>query len=270
MEDLLTATAVLPQLSTRWLGHNYEHFAAITSTNDELKARVAQGNEQWPPEGTVLVADYQSAGRGRLDRRWEAEPGTSLMLSALFRPDWEVGRLMWLTMMACLAVAEASEALTAVPVHIKWPNDLVIERDGVWYKTGGLLLEGNVAENGRLQSVILGLGLNVNMRAAQLPAGRMPVTSLLLASGQPVSRRDLLLEILTRLEYHYENAVNGRSPQPAWQNRLMTLGRAVTVVRPGQPDLTGVAVRVDDVGQLVVQTDDGQAHKVIAGDVSLH
>jgi BirA family transcriptional regulator, biotin operon repressor / biotin---[acetyl-CoA-carboxylase] ligase len=270
MDDLLTPTAVLPHLTTRWLGRSYEYFATITSTNDELKARVAQGNAAWPPTGAVLVADYQSAGRGRLDRRWEAEPGTSLMLSALFRPDWPASRLMWLTMMASLAAAEAIETVTAVPVHVKWPNDLVIEVAGVWCKTGGLLLEGNVAENGRLHSIILGLGLNVNMSAAQLPAGRMPVTSLSLAAGQPVARRRLLLELLARLEAHYDNADNGRSPHSAWQKRLMTVGRTVTVVRSGQAELVGLAVGVDDEGQLLVQTGDGQPHKIIAGDVSIH
>ncbi|MBK8985414.1 MAG: biotin--[acetyl-CoA-carboxylase] ligase [Chloroflexi bacterium] len=272
MVEELASTAVLPHLHTGWLGHAYHYYPTISSTNDVLKEMVRQGSDQWPPAGTVLVADYQSAGRGRLDRRWEASPGTSLMMSLLFRPDWPGQQLLWLTMMASLAVLEAAETavgIHAAPMGVKWPNDLMIWQEGVWRKWGGLLLEGSVAENGRLQTVVMGLGLNVNMTTSQLPQGITPTASLSLAAGRPVSRLALLVDILTRLEGYYAAAEDGRSPQPQWQARLITLGQMVTVSRPGQPLLAGQAVGVDEWGQLLVQSADGRQHTIAAGDVSL-
>ena len=225
--DDLKETAVLPKLTTNWLGHSYAYLETTSSTNDVLKQWVAAGSEADPPQGTVLVANYQSQGRGRLGRRWEARAGTSLMLSLLLRPDWSVAQSLWLTMLAGLAAAEAIEALMPVPISLKWPNDLGTEQDGIWYKLGGLLVEGSVSENGRLQNVVIGMGLNVNMTAAQLPEGITPVTSLLLAGGAVVDRQALLVAFLERMEYWYETAVAGQSPHAAWEKRLITLGREV-------------------------------------------
>ncbi|MCB8985333.1 MAG: biotin--[acetyl-CoA-carboxylase] ligase [Ardenticatenaceae bacterium] len=269
MDDELTKTAVLPHLSTRWLGQNYHFYDTITSTNDILKEWVNQGDASQPPAGTVLVADYQSAGRGRMSRRWEAERGTSLMFSLLLRPNWPAQQLTWLTMIASLAVVEAAEHLVSVPLGVKWPNDVMLSLDGSWRKWGGLLLEGSVGEDGRLQTAILGIGLNVNMTAVQLPEGLTPVSSLSLAAGHRLSRRRLLVDILASLERHYEAAAAGDSPQTRWRERLITLGQAVTVHQAGQAALQGQAVDVDAWGQLLVQTRDGRMHTIAAGDVSL-
>lgn len=268
MGEDLRATAVIPRLTTHWLGQSYHYYAAITSTNSVLKDMVAQGVSALPA-GTMLLADYQSAGRGRLDRRWEAAPGTSLMLSLLFRPDWPGQQALWLTMMASLAVTEAAASLVDGPLGIKWPNDVMLWHDGEWRKWGGLLLEGSVGENGRLQTIVLGIGLNVNMTAAQLPPGITPVSSLSLAAGRPISRVQLLVDLLARLETYYEAAQAGHSPQPTWQQRLITLGRTVSASRPGEEPLVGQAVAVDEWGQLLLQTGDGRVHTIAAADVSL-
>lgn len=264
----LDETAVLPHLPTRWLGRPYTYYETIPSTNDRLKELAAQGEGE-PPAGTVLLADYQSAGRGRLNRRWESPPGVSLMFSLLLRPDWPAQQLLWLTMLASLAAVEAAEAQIAIPLGIKWPNDLLLLQDGAWYKWGGLLLEGNVGQNGRLSQVIIGMGLNVNLSAAQLPEGITPVSSLTLVAGRPLDRRALLLDLLARLEAGYERADAGQSPQPAWRDRLITLGQPVTVSQPGKPLLAGLAYDVDAWGQLLVQTENGQIQTIAAGDVSL-
>lgn len=267
--DQLGETAVIPYLPTRWVGKPYHFYETITSTNDRLKDMLAQGDKQQPPAGTLLLADYQSAGRGRLNRRWESPPGVSLMFSLLFRPDWPAQQLLWLTMLASLAAVAAAEAQVTATLGVKWPNDLMLLEDGVWRKWGGLLLEGSVGQNGRLQHVILGMGLNVNLTADQLPEGITPVTSLSLAAGRPLDRRALLLDLLARLEQGYEQANAGQSPQPAWRARLITLGRAVTVSQPGQPSLDGLAHDADAWGQLLLQTPDGQMFTIAAGDVSL-
>jgi biotin-(acetyl-CoA carboxylase) ligase len=163
MDDELTETAVQSALTTRWLGRHYHYFDTIGSTNDRLKEMVAAGDGQHPPAGTLLLTDYQSRGRGRLDRRWQAPPGSSLLLSVLFRPDWPAEQAQWLTMMASLAAADAIETATDLTVGVKWPNDLLVAGDGDWRKVSGLLLEGVLGDDGRLQSAILGIGINVNI-----------------------------------------------------------------------------------------------------------
>jgi BirA family biotin operon repressor/biotin-[acetyl-CoA-carboxylase] ligase len=267
MDDLMK-TAVMPRLKTVWLGQQYEYVDTISSTNDVLKQQVAEKTMPELPHGAVLVTDYQSKGRGRLGRRWEALPGTSLMLSLLLRPNWPAEQSLWLTMIAGLAAAEAIESLSPVQISLKWPNDVGVELDGIWHKLGGLLVEGNMEGNGRLQSAVVGMGLNVNMTAAQLPEGMTPVTSVLVAGGQSVDRQALLLAFLTRMEYWYETAVAKQSPVSAWEKRLITVGREVQV-RQGEDVVVGTAVGVDEWGQLLIQTDDNAIHTITAGDVTL-
>ncbi|MFO7680741.1 MAG: biotin--[acetyl-CoA-carboxylase] ligase [Chloroflexota bacterium] len=257
-------TAVLPHLTTRWLGHSYHFLETTTSTNDVLKKLAADG----AAAGTVVATDFQSQGRGRLGRRWEAAPGTSLMLSLLFRPDWPAERALWLTMIAGLAAAEAIESLTPLSISLKWPNDVGLTLADGWSKLGGLLVEGELDENGRLRQVVVGMGLNANMMPEQMPEGITPVTSLLAAGGEPVDRQALLLAFLMRMEEWYETAVSGQSPQPAWQARLVTLGRSVQVTQ-GDRVLMGTAVGVDEWGHLLLRTPSGEQHTIGAGDVSL-
>lgn len=263
-------------LKTRWLGQPTIYHASVGSTNDELKQMVAAGTAVSPSAGTVILADYQTQGRGRFDRRWEAQPGSSLLFSALFRPNWPGERTNWLTMLACLAVAKTVTAHTGLDARIKWPNDIVLNVDGVWHKVCGLLLEGNLADDGRCQSAILGIGLNVNISPAELPSAPTPPTSLLAATGQMISRRELFIELLSCLETHYEAAVNGRSPQPAWEQHLVTLGQPVTVsysgagtFGPTETEVVGTAVGTDEWGHLFVRDTAGQLRRIVAADVTL-
>lgn len=269
-EPELNPAIVGATLTTRWLGRAYRYRPAVDSTNDQMKRWAAEG----APHGAVWLADFQSAGRGRLDRRWDAPPGTSLLLSALLRPTgWPAERGAWLTMLAGLAVVEAIEAITGLPAQLKWPNDVVLAsgETGEWHKVCGLLLDATLAPAGdRLESAILGIGLNVNIPATALPVAATPATSLLVAGGRPVSRRALLPALLERLERHYEAAVAGHSPVGAWAARLITLDRHVVVTSIGQSSsLTGVAEGVDEWGQLLVRDATGALHTVAAGDVTL-
>lgn len=265
MEDELAEPAVLAALTTKWLGRSYHYFPEIGSTNDALKEAA-----QDLPAGAVFLTNYQQQGRGRLQRRWLAPPGTSLLLSILFRPDWPPEQAQWLTMLASLAAATAVEALTQRSVGIKWPNDMMLQQAGRWCKFGGLLLEGVLDENGRFQHIILGIGLNINLPADQLPDAATPATSLLAITGTAVSRRAVLLRFLQHLEINYEQAVNGRSPQPAWQEKLITLGRPVTVNQAGATaSISGTAAAVDEWGRLLVRDAQGQLHAIAAGDVTL-
>ncbi len=267
-EDELDEAAVRAELTTTWLGRSYQYTAALDSTNERLRARAA---DPALPSGTVLLTDFQSAGRGRLGRRWEAPAATSLLFSVLFRPGWPARRGAWLTMLGGLAVAEAVEAATGLRVGLKWPNDVVILMDegAAWRKVCGLLLEAMLDADGRVESAVLGVGLNVNTPPDQLPDAPTPATSLLAAGGQFVPRRPLLLTVLQGMERRYDAAAGGRSPAGVWAKRLVTLGHEVTVSAAGAPPLSGRAEGVDEWGQLMVRDAAGTLHTVAAGDVSL-
>jgi BirA family biotin operon repressor/biotin-[acetyl-CoA-carboxylase] ligase len=265
-EPELNKAAVGATLTTQWLGRAYRYAVEVDSTNEQMKRWAAEG----APHGAVLLADYQSAGRGRLDRRWDAPPATSLLLSVLLRPaGWPAERGAWLTMLAGLAAAEAGESVAGLPARLKWPNDVLVEQDGQWRKTGGLLLDATL-DGPRLATAIVGIGLNVNIPTEALPDFATPATSLLAAGGQTVSRRALLVALLTRLEGHYAAADAGQSPAAAWSTRLATLGQAVTVTAAGSaPPLAGVAEGVDEYGRLLLRDAAGQRHTIAAGDVTL-
>jgi BirA family biotin operon repressor/biotin-[acetyl-CoA-carboxylase] ligase len=217
----------------------------------------------------MALTDFQSHGKGRLNRRWEAPSGSSLLVSLLFRPNWPPQQAYWLAMMAGLAAVSAVRQETDLNPALKWPNDLVLEVEGVWHKFGGLLLEANF-ENDRLAYAVLGSGINVNIPPDALPEAAVPATSLLALTGRPVNRLSLLNRYLMELERLCEAAVSGQSPQPAWVERLITLGRPVRVSGGSlETTVQGTAEGVDEWGRLLVREDDGRLHTLAAGDVSL-
>ena len=181
--DSLAREAIAPRLRGRF-GHEYL-FVESTPSTQLLLAPEA-------PEGTVVVAGEQTEGRGRLGRRWLAPAETSLLCSVQLLPRVDPQRLPELTGVAALAAAEAIEVLTGLPPEIKEPNDLLV---------GGRKVAGVLAE-AREERVILGIGINVNIPAGELPTG--VATSLLLETGREVDRADLLVELLDRLEQRYD------------------------------------------------------------------
>lgn len=188
--DTPTREAVAPLLRGR-LGRDYRFVPECASTQRLL--------EPGAPEGAVVATDFQSEGRGRLGRRWEAPAGTSLLFSLQLRPRVTSDRLPELTLVAGRAVADAIEAVAPVRTSIKFPNDVLIRGR----KVAGILAE---ATEGR---VVLGIGVNANVPEDALPAEVVtPATSLLAETGRAVDRRALLAEILARLEAGYD-AWNG-------------------------------------------------------------
>jgi BirA family transcriptional regulator, biotin operon repressor / biotin---[acetyl-CoA-carboxylase] ligase len=272
MNDTFTESEILAALKTRRLGRPTYYLPETESTNDLLR-EMSAGESGRLPSGTLVIADYQRRGKGRLGRRWEAPPATSLLFSLLFRLDWPAEQATWLTMMGSLAAVTAIEQATALEAAIKWPNDLLTGTSaGGWRKVGGLLLEGDFDEHGRLRTAVLGIGINVNVAAAQLPEGPTPATSLLVESGRPVNRLHLLADLLQRLETMVE-ATPGQTPQPRWHERLVTLGQAVQVTSaPGKAahsSLSGIAEGTDAWGRLLVRDEAGTLHTISAGDVTL-
>jgi BirA family transcriptional regulator, biotin operon repressor / biotin---[acetyl-CoA-carboxylase] ligase len=187
----LSPDAVLPRLRGR-LGRPYEHVASIPSTQLLLPADA--------PEGALVVAEEQTEGRGRLGRRWLAPTGTSLLCSLQLRPPVDGERLPELTVVASRACADAIAARTGLAPQLKFPNDVLV---------GGRKVAGILAE-AREGRVVLGIGVNVNVAADELPREvERPATSLLVETGREVDRADLLVELLDRLERRYDAWLSG-------------------------------------------------------------
>ncbi|WP_033259282.1 MULTISPECIES: biotin--[acetyl-CoA-carboxylase] ligase [Kitasatospora] len=232
------------------------------STNADLAARAQDG----APEGAVLVAESQQAGRGRLDRRWSAPPRSGLFLSVLLRPQGvPVERYGWLPILIGTAVSATLDRIAGLRTGLKWPNDLQTDVDGRERKLGGILTELSGG------AVVAGLGLNVSLRADELPVPT--ATSLALAGAETTDRQTLLRAVLREFADLYgEWTAAAGDPHasgllPAYTARCTTLNRPVRVQLPGERELLGQAVAVDGDGRLVVRTPDGVRHPVSAGDV---
>jgi len=233
-------------------------YAEVDSTNTALVEEARSG----APEGLVLVADHQTAGRGRLGRTWSAEPGTALLVSVLLRPPLPIDEIPVVLMAAGLAACDGVEAAAGFRPRLKWPNDLVVEDR----KLAGLLTE---AIGGADPGVVLGLGINVSASAypAEL-AGE--ATSCEETGARPVDRGELLVAFLVALESRYATVLStgGReSTLAAYRSDSATLGRRVRVELTSGPALEGNASRLADDGTLVVVDDAGAEHQVNVGDV---
>ena len=255
----LSMESIKRGLKTDLIGQRIVYYSSLGSTNELLKGLAAQG----APEGTLVIADEQTAGKGRLGRKWLAPPGTSLLLSLLFRPDFAPNQAQRLTMICSLAIADAIEGLTGLPAGLKWPNDIFIRGR----KAGGILTESGTT-GGRLDYVVVGMGLNVNLDISALPELRGMATSLSQELGREVPRLELLWKILAGIEMRYESLRRGESPHEEWAARLINLGRQVQVTTP-QGALAGWAEGVDADGALILRTPDGQRKRILAGDVTL-
>lgn len=245
------------------------YLPATGSTNDVAKALAAQGAE----EETIVVADEQTAGRGRMSRRWLAPPGTCLLCSLLFRPELPLTQPQWLTMLCSLAAADAVEKVTGLRVALKWPNDLVVQpqipnpKSQSWKKLAGVLTETGVMGK-RLDFAVVGIGINVNIAPDALPALAPDATSILAETGRQVDRVTLLAALLAGVEARYERLRAGTSPRAEWAGRLATLGQRVDVAT-SRGVLIGMAESVDEDGALLLRAPDGRLHRLLAGDVTL-
>jgi BirA family biotin operon repressor/biotin-[acetyl-CoA-carboxylase] ligase len=232
------------------------------STNADLLARALAGE----PEGTVLAAEEQRAGRGRMGRAWTSPPRAALTFSLLLKPAVPPARRGWLPLLTGVAVAEAVTKATGVETGLKWPNDL-LAADA---KLAGILAEAAG------DAVVVGIGLNVSTEPAEFPSprpGALPATSLRAAGAAAPDREDILLAILEGFERWYRAWQQaGGDPdrsglRPEYTRLCATIGRAVRAELPGGQALSGSAVGVDSDGRLLVLLSSGSEVAVAAGDV---
>jgi BirA family biotin operon repressor/biotin-[acetyl-CoA-carboxylase] ligase len=248
------------------LWRDFEVVESTGSTNADLLARALAGE----PEGAVLAAEEQRAGRGRMGRTWTSPPRAALTFSVLLKPAVPLARRGWLPLLAGVAVATAVTQVTGVKTGLKWPNDL-LAADA---KLAGILAEA------ASDAVVVGIGLNVSTEPAELshllaPArpGALPATSLRAAGATALDRASLLLAILGELEHWYRawQRAGGdpdRSGLRAEYTRLSaTIGRTVRAELPGGQALSGPVAGVDSDGRLLVRVSSGSEVAVAAGDV---
>jgi len=261
MVEMLTERQVwsaLAGLDAGMFGKNVVFQQQVGSTNDIAR----QLAEEHAPEGTLVIAEEQTAGRGRLGRTWESPPGVSLMQSILFRPDIEAGLANRLVMAVGLAAADACEAVADVRIDVKWPNDLQISGR----KVAGILPESALVGD-RLAWVVVGIGINVNQEFADDHPLAGTATSLRMAAGQEIDRLTVLREMLVRLAIWYVQ-IRANSLYRAWMDRCVTLGQRVQI-RVGDSTVEGIAEDLDLAGALWVRADDGNLRLVSAGEATI-
>jgi BirA family biotin operon repressor/biotin-[acetyl-CoA-carboxylase] ligase len=263
--DLERATAALANAP---IGHTIEYVATLPSTMGLARAWAADGHMA---SGAVVLAESQSAGRGRLDRRWEAPAGRALLLSILLRSEQIPRQPGRLPMIAGLAMLDATAHLVpGLSAGLKWPNDLLVGEDpATANKAAGILVESTV-HNGHLQSAVVGIGINVNQSADELPTVEPPArspTSLSLACGRPLDRTELLIALCRAFAAHLLEP--DANLVARWRSSLWTLGRPVTAHNPDGTIINGLAVDITPSGGLVIESEQGRREIFEAGDVSL-
>ena len=255
---MISAAEVQHSLKTKFLGQTIHTFEVVDSTNTVAKKLAETG----APEGTIVVAEYQAAGRGRYNRKWYGERGKNILLSLVLRPlGSELTRL--LTYLTAVCAAEVAEDRTKKRVKCKWPNDLLLNGK----KFCGILLECSWQES-TPEYVIVGLGMNVNQENFPNEV-RSTATSLKIECGREVDRVGIIRSFLQHLETRYlQSRVKGYgSVLAAWETRCSMFGKEITIDRSGEV-LTGRAIRLDSDGALVIKNHRREI-RIFAGDVTV-
>jgi len=251
-------SAALAPVERGVFGLSLVHQSQVASTNDFLRELAVQG----APEGAVVIADEQTAGRGRLGRVWVSPPNANLMFTTLFRPSLPPDLALRLVMVAGLSIAEACEEIAGVKVDVKWPNDLQI--DGK--KFVGILPESSLTGD-RLDYVLIGAGVNVNQRFDQADPLFETATSLRMACGDMIDRAPLFALIMQNC-HRWHAHLSDRDLLDAWRERCVTLGQRVRALSP-QGMISGLAHDIGGNGALFLKDDSGNIHFVHASEATI-
>lgn len=256
LPDRLFASEISFGLNTRYIGRRIYYYETVSSTMDIAMELGIKGAS----EGTIVVAEAQTEGRGRLGRRWLSPKYKGIYTSIILRPNILPNSASFFSLLSAISVCGAVEEMLGLEVEIKWPNDLLIGNR----KFAGILTElsGEIDE---VRFIVIGAGINVNSSRDSLPPG---ATSLKEENGSFVNRADLLKEILRKVEQYYI-IFNSKGSAPIieeWQSHRNTIGKRIKVTCKNC-HLEGMAVDIDTDGALLVRTDSGIVKKVMAGDV---
>lgn len=254
--DDLSLGALRRGLKTSFIGRKLVYYPRLSSTMAIAREEVRRG----APEGTVVVADEQTIGKGRMDRVW-LSPRGSVSLSIILYPSLDY--LPSLIMIASLAVARTIRAVTGLEAQIKWPNDVLI----CGRKVCGILIESGVSGNS-VDYAVIGIGINVNLKTSDFAEIPSAATSLSDETGGDVPRLEVIRRLLVEVEGLYLSLSDGDAVYREWRDSLITLGRKVRV-ESGEAICEGVAESAATDGSLLLRQPDGSSVRITAGDVTL-
>ena len=260
--DRLKPAEIITHLKTKWLGHSIHYVESVDSTNNLAKRLAEEGCDN----GLVVVSEEQKGGKGRLSRGWFSPFACGNWFSVVLKPPFLPQEASKCTLLAAVAVVKAVNKYSGVNAAIKWPNDILLNGK----KLVGILTEMS-AEFGKINYIVIGIGINVNVPHSIVPDDiKDCAVSVADAAAEPVERVQILADVLDNLEDLYESVLqNGFAPVLAeWRKYSCTLGQQVKVIAPDET-YCGLAVDIDENGLLVVKKEDGTTEKVIAGDVSI-
>lgn len=258
--DILRLDDIKHGLRTKVIGKDIRLLAETASTNT-LAMELAAGGA---PEGTVLIAETQTGGKGRLGRKWISPKG-NLYVSVILRPNVPTHKAPLITLMGAVATASAIRTACQLPAGIKWPNDILLSGR----KVSGLLTEMR-AEPDRIMHIALGIGVDVNMDLGELPSDiRGLTTTLAVEAGRQIERTSLLQQICRELEHWYSIFLkNDAEVLKEWESLNLTIGNRVAVSGFGET-IEGLAQGIDSEGRLIVRMVDGMVRTVASGDVTI-
>ena len=261
--DVMSKAEIESLMKTKWAGHPVIYHDQVDSTNTQAK-RLGEELAR-DGHGTLVVADLQTAGKGRRGRSWESPSGASIYMSILLRPDILPDQAPMLTLVMAQSVAEAVRELTGAEVGIKWPNDIVLNGK----KICGILTEMS-AEIDYINYVVIGVGVNVN--TPDFPeALAKTATSLKIELGQNIKRSLLIAAVMKRFEENYETFIRTgdlSKIQEQYNSLLVNRDRDVRVMEPGH-EYNGHALGINRTGELLVEKEDGTTAEIFAGEVSV-
>jgi BirA family biotin operon repressor/biotin-[acetyl-CoA-carboxylase] ligase len=250
----------LNTLTTKQIGRNVLSFDSIDSTSTFSKTL----HHTEAPHGTIVIAEEQTAGRGRLQRNWISQREKNLLFSVILYPEFDIEKVSLLPFVGSLAVADAIESVTELSPTCKWPNDVLINNK----KVCGMLLESSTGNSGPVK-IILGIGVNVNQE--EFPDDLLyKASSLKIECGIAIDRIRLLQKILEELENRYEQ-LSHFPPQRMlndWRMKALLFGKKITVLE-SEFSFAATAIDVAENGSLIIETEDGTKRNIFAGDVSL-
>ena len=260
--DLLLPCEVNRFLNTEFMGKRIDYYDTIDSTTKVARNMCIGGNHE-SLNGTVIIAEEQTGGVGRLGRAWSSPRG-GLWISIILKPKIDMGHLFTVTMAASIAIARAIKRETGIGALIKWPNDIYIGDR----KVGGLLVEIS-AETDKINYCIIGIGIDVNVRQEDFPEDMVtPITSISAETGNEINRAALLARILRGFEQRYKllEEEEYTSIITEWKSLSLTLDKRVQI-KTLKKAYTGVAIDIDEHGALIIRKDNGKIERCISGDI---
>ena len=250
------------RLSGKPFGHKIHYYSETDSTNDKAFALGIAG----APEGTVVIADRQSSGKGRLQRSWHSPPGVNIYTSLILRPRIASSEAARIPIVAGIAVAEVLDKYSPSRIKLKWPNDVLLNNK----KVCGILSQAKIAGK-KIDFIVLGIGININIGQNELPLEICDsATSLIMETGREISRQELIISLYENLEKWYKQLLQKGfiRIKEKWLEMTPMIGQTVQVIFQDEK-IEGKATGIDDEGSLIILAERNKEIKVYAGDATI-